>query len=138
MAWLQENGSTLLFALFFFAIVLRGPLMARFYGIGRLSVHDLSTRLGGANPPLLLDVRTPMEFNAGHIPQAQLVPLGELKKRLEHLKIQHPDREVAAVCRSGSRSLHATIVIKKAGFATVFNVTGGMIHWQGQGYPVIR
>ena len=55
--------------------------------------------------PLVLDVRQPEEFRSGHISGAVLIPLGELKQRLNELPRNH---DIVCVCASGSRSLSAT------------------------------
>jgi rhodanese-related sulfurtransferase len=43
---------------------------------------------------------------------------------------------VVAVCRSGARSAQATVLLKKAGFAEVANLAGGMLRWQAESLPV--
>lgn len=135
MNWLAQNWDFLLLVLFFGAFVNRGWIMARVMGIPSISVHDLAKRLDSPSPPVLLDVRTPMEFNAGHAPKAIPAPLNELSRRIAHLKQSYPGREIALICRSGNRSLMGAITLKRAGLS-VCNVSGGMAHWAGQGYPV--
>lgn len=75
----------------------------------------------------LLDVRTPAEFRAEHIPGAKLIPLQELPGRMGEVP---KDRDVVVVCRSGSRSAVAASILTKAGFPRVYNLTGGMLAWQ--------
>lgn len=84
--------------------------------------------------PLILDVREPKEFQAGHIQGARLIPLGSLMSRLEELP---RDREILCVCRSGSRSEQAARQLTNAGFRAI-NLRGGMIGWQSAGNPVKR
>ncbi len=83
----------------------------------------------------VLDVREPEEFNGplGRIEGAKLIPLGELSTRLGELDKARP---VVAVCRSGGRSAQATNILQQAGFARVANLSGGMLRWRGEGYPV--
>ena len=80
----------------------------------------------------IVDVREPDEFNGpmGHIPAAQLLPLGSLKAQLATLD---PARPVVAVCRSGSRSARAVAMLQQAGFAQVANLAGGMLRWHVDG-----
>ncbi|MCC7206927.1 MAG: rhodanese-like domain-containing protein [Anaerolineae bacterium] len=85
-------------------------------------------------PPFLLDVRERHEFAAGHIPGAQLIPLGELEKRLNELPTDQP---ILCICRSGSRSGAAANLLARRGLQTI-NLTGGMIGWAGAGLPVKR
>ena len=135
-AWLTENGDTLLLfsALLLFAF--RTPILARFFGIQTLSVHDLAKRLASATPPLLIDVRTPQEYQAGHVPHAISVPLKEIRPRMAELRQKCPDREVVVICQSGARSLRAAVVLKRSGFAPVHNITGGTFFWKMQGYEL--
>lgn len=75
----------------------------------------------------VLDVREAFEWEAGHIPGATWIPMGELPQRLHELP---KDREVVCVCRSGSRSAWATEFLTANGFRAK-NLEGGMLHWSG-------
>ena len=138
MTWLQQNWDMLLLGLAAFLFIFKGPILARVYGIEDISVHDLAAKLSSESPPLPVDVRTMGEFNDVHVKQAQLIPLMELKKRAKSLKEKYGDREVAVICRSGNRSVNGAVILKRAGFTKVYNVSGGMVHWESQGYPVKR
>jgi len=80
-------------------------------------------------------VREPDEFNGplGHVPGAKLVPLGILSKRSEELSKAKP---IVTVCRSGARSAQATVLLGKAGFEKVANLSGGMLRWRAQRFAV--
>ena len=69
----------------------------------------------------LVDVRTPEEFAAGHIPEAVNIPVDELRSRLDELP---QDREIAAYCQVGYRGYLATRILRQRGFDAV-NVGGG-------------
>jgi rhodanese-related sulfurtransferase len=84
---------------------------------------------------LLLDVREPAEWSAGHAPGAVPIPLGQLSARLSELP---RDREIIAVCRSGNRSGVAAGLLRRAGFSKAVNMAGGMMAWTKQGLPVER
>ncbi|HEV3212451.1 MAG TPA: rhodanese-like domain-containing protein [Acidimicrobiales bacterium] len=81
---------------------------------------------------LLLDVREPDEFDAGHAPGATSVPLGELGARLDELE---GARMVVCVCRSGVRSAAAAEALTGAGYDAA-NLVGGMLAWAAEGLPV--
>ncbi|MBF0401126.1 MAG: rhodanese-like domain-containing protein [Magnetococcales bacterium] len=136
MAWLQEQGTTLLLIAGLVAFLLRGPVLARATGVETLTVHDLARQLSSSAPPLLLDVRSPAEFATGHVPNAILIPLPELRQRLDELRPQAASRAVAVICRSGNRSLHGAVLLKRSGFPQVVNVAGGIVNWKIQGYPL--
>ena len=74
-----------------------------------------------AEKPLLLDVRTPLEFANGHIPDAVNIPVDELRGRLAVLP---QDRPVVAYRQVGQRGYLATRILMQAGFA-VSNLGGG-------------
>ena len=76
--------------------------------------------------PLLLDVRTAEEFNAGHIPEAINIPVDDLRKRLHELP---QDREIAVYCRVGQRGYLAVRVLLQHGRQAV-NLSGGYTTYQ--------
>lgn len=81
---------------------------------------------------LLLDVREPDEWVAGHAADATHMPLGELDPRGVPR-----DRIVVAVCRSGGRSGKAAIALVEAGI-DVRNMAGGMNAWAEANLPITR
>lgn len=81
---------------------------------------------------VLLDVREPDEWVAGHAPGAVHVPLGELARRVGDLP---QGGELHVVCRSGGRSAQATRALNQAGYSAV-NVAGGMQAWAAAHKPM--
>jgi rhodanese-related sulfurtransferase len=75
----------------------------------------------------VLDVRTPDEFAAGHIPGAKLVPLQVIESMLSELD---KDQKYLVVCRSGNRSTQASGILVENGFKNIYNMTGGMNEWK--------
>jgi rhodanese-related sulfurtransferase len=82
---------------------------------------------------VLVDVREPDEWTAGHAPGAQHIPLGEVGTRYEEIP---RDRDVYVICRSGVRSGRAAQALAGAGWTTL-NVADGMQGWQAAGRPMI-
>jgi rhodanese-related sulfurtransferase len=74
----------------------------------------------------LVDVRSPSEFAAGHIPGAINIPVQQLDTRMNEL--QPKDAAVVVYCRSGHRSGNAARMLKSAGFAAVHDL-GPMSRW---------
>ena len=109
-------------------------LFSRMFGspMPALNVQELSEKLKDGKRPLVLDVREPEEYQAGHIAGAKLMPLGTLNQRVNELP---KDTEIVCVCASGSRSSSATKMLISAGYAAV-NMNGGMFTWQRAGLPV--
>lgn len=81
---------------------------------------------------LLLDVREPNEWVAGHAPGATHIPIGDLDPAAFD-----PATPVIAICRSGNRSGMAADTLASAGIP-VRNMAGGMNSWQELGFPVTR
>jgi metal-sulfur cluster biosynthetic enzyme/rhodanese-related sulfurtransferase len=77
----------------------------------------------------VLDVRTPAEFAAGHIPNAHLVPLDELEDRLGELPAK--DAELLVTCAAGGRSTQACQILADRGWTRLLNLAGGMHAWTG-------
>ena len=85
---------------------------------------------GGA---ILLDVREPHEWQAGHAPKARHIPLGQLAHRATELPA---GRRVVTVCRSGARSARAASLLASSG-REVSNLAGGMHAWSRADLPVV-
>ncbi len=86
---------------------------------------------------VVVDVREPPEWAKGHIGDAQLIPLGELDKRLEELA-SFKDRPVIVTCQSGTRSPAACKKLVKAGFTRVYMLKGGMTAWEDANLPATK
>ena len=82
---------------------------------------------------VLLDVREPGEWAAGHAPKAVHIPLGDLDRRACELPA---DRAVVCICRSGGRSLRAAELLTGHGF-DVHNLNGGMRAWSDAELAVV-
>jgi sulfur dioxygenase len=109
------------------------PLTFTFSGVWEIEPLDLLERAARVQ---IIDVREPREFTdvLGHIRGARLLPLSKLLERIGEIDKGGP---VVAVCRSGARSAQATVLLKKAGFAEVANLAGGMLRWQAESLPVV-
>ena len=83
---------------------------------------------------LVLDVRQPEEWEAGHIPGATLIPLSELPKRLDEIPDDH---NVVVVCRSGSRSGQAIQILCQSGFNQTTSMNGGMKQWAASDLEIV-
>lgn len=139
IGWLQQYGGTILLVLFVLGIVFRNPLLSFVFKIEDIDAHQLAQRLHTPEPPLVLDVRTPEEFREGHLAKALSAPLSDLKGRVAGLIKKHGDnRQIVVMCRSGNRSVMGSVILKRAGFRQVANLSGGILHWEQQGYAVQR
>ncbi|MGA8679066.1 MAG: rhodanese-like domain-containing protein [Acidimicrobiales bacterium] len=82
---------------------------------------------------LLLDVREPAEWEAGHVPGASFIPMNAVAARLGELP---SDRRIVVICRSGGRSGVVTEALLGLGFDAV-NLVGGMQAWAAENRPVV-
>lgn len=94
-------------------------------GYKNVSTED-AKQLIDNNEIVVLDVRTPDEFQGGHIPNATLIPLQELENRLNEID---KGKTYLVVCRSGNRSAQASEILSSNGFENIYNMTGGMNNW---------
>lgn len=86
-----------------------------------------------AQEAIFVDVREEDEWAEGHMPDAVLIPLGDLERRVNELP---QEGRIIAVCRSGGRSLAAVDMLTRAGFRDAKSMAGGMVEWSKQGRPV--
>jgi len=95
-----------------------------------VSVTDLPTEPTDAT--VLLDVREDDEWELGHAPGAQHIPIIDVPARIDEIDI---DAEVYVVCRQGGRSIIVVEYLNNIGF-DAYHVDGGMVAWQGAGLPL--
>lgn len=85
----------------------------------------------------LIDVRTPVEYDAAHVKQALNVPLDELSPKALVAADKVPgDQSVYILCRSGQRAAKAAEQFSKEGFGNAVVVEGGTLAWIAAGLPV--
>ncbi|MEE2669206.1 MAG: molybdopterin-synthase adenylyltransferase MoeB [Gemmatimonadota bacterium] len=103
-------------------------------GFNEVGARDLKRWLLGSEPPFMLDVREPYEWDLVSLERdgAVLVPLGELTDRLAELP---KDRDIVVYCRSGIRSARAAGILVDAGFRRVSNLAGGILAWVNEVDP---
>ena len=99
--------------------------------------HQVPTVSVEQVPPgaVLLDVREPDEWNAGHAPDAHHIPMQDVPARLDEIPT---DGDVVVVCRMGGRSAQVTAYLLAQGWESVANLAGGMWAWEAAGKPVQR
>ena len=96
-----------------------------------------ATQLMSNIEPLLLDVRTPGEYQNGHIEGSTLLPLQVLQKQLATLDA-YKDQEILVYCATGNRSTVASRILIEHGFGKVYNLRYGISDWYKKGFPVTQ
>jgi len=108
-----------------------------------ITVDDLFDRLNSSQPPLLIDIRSPEDFDGtgyskyGHIPNARSIPILDLKSNIEDLE-PFKEKEIVTMCPGGGMSLVAVDILTEAGFKKVKSLNGGTDLWHQKGYPLTR
>jgi rhodanese-related sulfurtransferase len=103
-----------------------------------IAPRELQRLVAGGVPAELLDVRTPAEHAAAHVPGAKLVPLAELDATV-YLQQRAPDSgPLYVLCQSGGRARRAIAKFEQAGFHGCVLVQGGTEGWIDAGLPVNR
>ncbi|MGW0821618.1 rhodanese-like domain-containing protein [Streptomyces sp. NPDC002845] len=104
-------------------------------GPGRVDVREAAARTAPDGDAVLLDVREPDEWNAGHAPHAVHLTLAALTAGAELPSTAH-GRPPVVICRSGNRSRRAAEILVRRGVDAV-DVIGGMRAWAEAGLPVV-
>ncbi len=99
-----------------------------------ISQEQLVTRMNSGEAPPLIDVRSPEEFRAGHIPGAVNIPLQEFEQRFDELSA-YKDREAVLYCESGMRASHGGGWLESQGFDRLRYLDGHMAAWRRAGLP---
>ena len=102
--------------------------------IQRIGAKEVARRLS-TGAATVFDVRTRVEWDRGHIPEAKHLPLGELPDRIGTLPQGSP---VVVHCQGGGRSAIAASLLRMHGVDQVLNLAGGFNEWSGAGLPVAR
>lgn len=111
-----------------------GPVRQTYAGLLEIEPEWVAEHLARVH---VLDVRQPeeMQDSVGRIAPSQLIPLSELKARLNEVP---RDKPVVTVCHAGLRSGQATVILRGAGLDRCANLRGGMMLWTQLGLPTQR
>jgi sulfur-carrier protein adenylyltransferase/sulfurtransferase len=101
---------------------------------GDIDPVEVKGKMDRGEPFVLIDVREPHEYQICRIPNAKLIPLGDLPKRVNELNSAD---EIVAHCKSGVRSAKAVDFLKQAGFRKVRNMKGGILAWSDKVDPSV-
>ncbi|TVO52282.1 rhodanese-like domain-containing protein [Denitromonas halophila] len=86
---------------------------------------------------VVLDVREPEEFSAGHVPGAMNIPRGLLEFKLASVpELNDPNRPILVYCKTSGRAALATAVMHVMGVSSAVSLAGGFDAWVGGGLPV--
>ena len=100
-----------------------------------IAPSELSGRRASGSAPVVIDVRTPEEYAAGHIPGALNIPFDQVAQRISEVDAPHG---VALYCMVGPRARKGESALLSAGYTSVLHLEGGLAAWQAAGLPVER
>jgi len=98
----------------------------------------VADKISAGEDIVLLDVRTPEEYEEIHLENALLLPVSELSANtLADIGLggDAKNKEIIIYCRSGARSKQAYDIMNSLGYTNIKSVAGGMVHWQEDNYP---
>jgi rhodanese-related sulfurtransferase len=104
---------------------------------GVIRQDALLEQLQNGDSPIILDVRTPREYQQGHVPGAVNLPYQQIGRRMAELE-QIRDRQVVVYCEVGPRARVAQSMLEQAGFTDVQHLAGDMAGWRRAHLPVSR
>jgi sulfur-carrier protein adenylyltransferase/sulfurtransferase len=97
-----------------------------------IDVTEVKAKMDRGEPFVLIDVREPHEYQICNLPDALLIPLGDIAKRINELNSAD---EIVVHCKMGGRSAKAVDFLKQAGFRKVRNMRGGILAWSDKVDP---
>lgn len=124
----------------FLSLLLLAPVMA----LATASIENISARTASAlieenlaNPDfIILDIRTPKEFDAGHIDGARNIDFYAQSFATEFRSLDR-EKTYLIYCRSGNRSKQLMGAVEKMRFKKVFHMRSGLVDWVGQGFNLM-
>lgn len=100
-----------------------------------IGADELMSRIEAETAPTILDVRTPEEFAAGHVPGAINIPYTELEERYSELETEGSE-ELVVYCQSGRRAGIAEATLAELGFTNVRDLDGHIAAWKQAERPL--
>lgn len=86
---------------------------------------------------LVIDVRKPEEFQAGHIVNARNIELEKIQGEADPVN-KKKDKVLVTVCANGATSGRAAMLLRKAGYASAFSLKGGLSGWRAENLPIVK
>ncbi|MBK5290457.1 MAG: MBL fold metallo-hydrolase [Acidobacteriia bacterium] len=100
----------------------------------KLSPPMVAEELSAPDPPLVLDIRAPREWNAKHVTGSVNIPLNHLQERIAEVP---RDRRLAVHCTGGYRSSIAVSILNQHGITNLVEMAGGLAAWEAAKLPVV-
>ena len=102
-------------------------------GADRITARALLDRIDSGAAPVILDVRSRVEFTSGHVPGARHIPFWRISRRIDSLSIPLY-AELVVYCGHGPRALMAGRALRRKGFTHITYLEGHFSRWRGRGF----
>lgn len=105
--------------------------------INAISPKDINSLISAKEKIQLVDVRTPEEYNEGHLKNSEniCITTEDFEANINSLD---RNKAVYVYCRSGIRSTKAALKMKEFGFKEIYNMEGGILLWTAEGFPIVK
>jgi rhodanese-related sulfurtransferase len=95
-----------------------------------ISAADAEKLISTSSSAVVIDVRTPGEYQSGHIPNSKLIPVDEIEERFT--EVPKEADPILVVCQGGGRSAAACQILSEKGYVNLVNIYDGMGAWAGK------
>lgn len=103
--------------------------------VPQITVEEVKKAIDNKEDIILLDVRTPGEYNRGKIEGSINVPVDNISNNIATI-IPDKNKTLYVYCLSGARSDMTAELLKQLGYKHVFSMTNGLLMWRSKGYPL--
>ncbi len=103
--------------------------------IKRMEATELKELLDSNANLTLVDCREQAEWNDGHIEKAIFLPLSDFAEQSK--KLNNKNAKIVLQCRSGKRSMSAAHYLESQGYTDLYNLEGGILQWEDEGFKTI-
>ncbi|WP_316751816.1 thioredoxin domain-containing protein [Pedobacter gandavensis] len=131
----NNNSNISLLALLFGLLLFISPAAFAQTTSKTIPAVEFQNQLKNAGKAVIIDVRTPEEFNTGHLDQAKNLNIYDATFQEQLSKIDKT-QPVYVYCKGGGRSANAVKKMQELGFASVYELKGGIMAWEQQGLPL--
>lgn len=104
--------------------------------VPQADAKDLKKAIDAHEDCVILDVRTPHEYEHGKIAGSINLPVDEIEEKIEKI-ISEKDKKVYVYCLSGSRSVFAVAEMINKGYKNVFDIPHGLLAWRVNKFPIV-
>ena len=102
-----------------------------------ISAVEFNKQINSISSPILIDLRTPEEYDNGHINKAINLNYFDANFSAQCQKLD-PKKTTYIYCQSGGRSHKASLILKQLGFKKIIDLKGGINAWEGNKLPLVK